>query len=316
MLTTLVSDGREGFRSLGIGPSGAMDHFAMKIANYLVGNDHEAVMELGYSSVDILFHQGQVVCITGKGFSLQVDGENIPLWKPFKLKANSLLKLKKTSAGAWAYLAVNGGWNADTWLGSTTTNLSAVAGGYHGRPLQKNDVVEWIDGGIQIEETKVLPWGISINELNQIYSPANEIRCIPSVETEMLTLQSDEKFISEGFSVSSQSNRMGYRLQGPALSLKERIELISSPVDFGTIQLLPDGNLIVLMVDHQTTGGYPRIASVIKADLSKLAQLIPGEKVNFKMISLEEAEMELFSREQKLRELKKSCLARFNEHFR
>ncbi len=316
MLTTLVSDGREGFRSLGIGPGGAMDNFAMRVANYLVGNEHTAVIELGYSSAEILFQQDQLACVTGKGFTLLADEQEVSLWKPFKLKANAVLKIIKSAPGAWAYLSVHGGWKAETWLGSTTTNLSAGAGGFYGKALQKNDVVEWNGNKFQINETKVLPWGISINELNDVYSPASEIRCMPSIETDLLSPQSKGKFISDEFIISSQSNRMGYRLKGSALSLSERIEMISSPVDFGTIQLLPDGNLIVLMADHQTTGGYPRIASVIKADQPKLSQLLPGDKVNFKMITSKEAEVEFLSREQKIKELKRNCITRFNDYFR
>jgi antagonist of KipI len=211
---------------------------------------------------------------------------------------------------------VHGGWRSETWLGSTTTNLSAGAGGFNGRALQKNDVVEWKGSKIHINETKVLPWGISINELNDVYSPPSEVRCMPSIETNLLSPQSKEKFISDEFIVSSQSNRMGYRLKGSALSMSEQMEMVSSPVDFGTIQLLPDGNLIVLMADHQTTGGYPRIASVIKADQPKLSQLLPGDKVNFKMISSIEAEVEFLLRDQKMRELKKNCITRFNDYFR
>ncbi len=315
MMTTLVSDGREGFRSLGIGPGGAMDDFAMCVANYLVGNDVQAVIELGYSSAEILFQQSQVVCVTGKGFAISVDEQQISLWKPFKVKEGAVLKIMKSSPGAWAYLSVHGGWKAENWLGSNTTNLSAGAGGFKGRAFKKNDVVESIGNKFQINEIKVLPLGISTNEVSDVYSQS-EIRCIPSIETNLVSTQSMEKFVSGEFTISSQSNRMGYRLKGPALLLKGKIELISSPVDFGTIQLLPDGNLIALMTDHQTTGGYPRIASVIKVDLPKLAQLAPGDKVNFKMISLEGAEVELISREQKMRELKKNCITRFNDYFK
>ncbi len=315
MLTTLVGDGRNGFRSLGIGPGGAMDQFAMKAANYLVGNGHEAVIELGYSSAEILFQRGRLASVTGKGFIVEVNDQEFPLWKPFKVKANSLLKLKKTSQGAWAYIAAHGGWKAQEWLGSVTTNLSAKAGGFSGRALQKNDIVEANENESEVDETKVLSWGVSINELNDVYSPANELSCLASTETLLLSRASDEKFLSADFAVSSQSNRMGYRMQGPSLSLSERIELISSPVDFGTIQLLPDGNLIILMADHQTTGGYPRIASIIKADLPKLAQVMPGEKIKFKMISLEEARAESLSREQKLTEIKKGCHDRFKKYF-
>jgi len=315
MLTTLVGDGRIGFRSLGIGPGGAMDQFAIRAANYLAGNDQEAVMELGYSSSEILFQHGQLASVTGKGFIVDVNEQEFPLWKPFKIKANTILKLKKTSAGAWAYVAVHGGWKSQDWLGSSTTNLNAKAGGFGGRALQKNDIIEVYENEIRIDETKVLSWGVSINELNDVYSPTHQVRCVASVETHLLSQTSKEVFLSEDFAVSSQSNRMGYRIQGPSLSLSERIELISSPVDFGTIQLLPDGNLIVLMADHQTTGGYPRIASVIKADLPKLAQVMPGEKIKFKMISLEEARAESLSREQNLTEIKKGCHDRFKKYF-
>lgn len=315
MMTTLVSDGREGFRSLGIGPGGAMDAFAMSVANYLVGNNDEAVIELGYSSGEVLFQQSHVVCVTGKGFTVVADEQPISLWKPFKVKENAVVKMVKSSPGAWAYLSVHGGWRAQKWLGSSTTNLSAMAGGFKGRALQKSDVVESDGNKIQNGENKVLPWGISTNELNDVYAP-KEIRCMPCIETHLLAPQSMEKFVSDEFTISSQSNRMGYRLKGSALSLNEKIELISSPVDFGTIQLLPDGNLIALMADHQTTGGYPRIAAVIKADQSKFAQLLPGDKVNFRMISFEEAEAELISREQGLLELKRNCIARFNDYFK
>src|SRR5258708_25233382 len=168
MLTTLVGDGRNGFRSLGIGPGGAMDQFAMKAANYLVGNDHESVIELGYSSAEILFQHEQVASVTGKGFILEVNDQEFPLWKPFKVKADSLLKLKKTSQGAWAYIAVHGGWRSQEWLGSVTTNLSAKAGGFSGRALQKNDIVETNENESEVDETPSLSWGVSINELNDV----------------------------------------------------------------------------------------------------------------------------------------------------
>lgn len=315
VLTTLVSDGRVGSRSLGIGPGGPMDFFAMKIANYLVGNDREAVLEIGHSSIELSIQKDSIVAITGKGFNAEVNDNPVLLWKPIKIKGDSTLKLKKISGGAWVYLSVHGGWASQSWLNSLTTNLSAKAGGYHGRILQKDDVVEMNNTKLSFDETKILSWGISTNELDKIYSQPGVIRCLRSVETELLSSESREKFESLEFAINSQSNRMGYRLQGEPISLAEKLEMVSSSVDFGTVQLLPDGNLIVLMADHQTTGGYPRIASVIKADLPKLAQLMPGEKVKFKMISLSEAETELLSREQSLNDLKESCHDRFEKYF-
>jgi antagonist of KipI len=314
ILTTLVSDGRVGFRSLGIGPGGPMDFFAMKIANYLVGNDREAVLEIGYSSAELLMQNDCVISVTGKGFEVKAGDLTFPMWKPIKVKSGSTLALKKTIGGAWIYVSVAGGWEAEEWLGSFTTNLNAKAGGYLGRAFQKGDVVEASDQ-IQFDESKILPWGISTNEIDDIYSPVNIIRCIPSVESDLIDQTAGAKFASKEFTVTNQSNRMGYRMSGDVLSLLEKIELVSSPVDFGTVQLLPDGNIIVLMADHQTTGGYPRIASVIKADLPKLAQTLPGETINFQMISFQEAEVALISIEKKIVELKKSCHDRFKNYF-
>lgn len=304
-----------GFRSLGIGPGGAMDYFAMKSSNFLVGNDREAVLEFGYSSSEILFDDDSVISITGRGFETSVNDEIAPMWKPFRITKNSVLTLKKKSSGVWAYLATRGGWEAQEWLTSFTTNISANAGGFDGRMLRKDDVVEMNEEKTASIDAGALTWGISRNELSEVYSTANMIRCISSAETDLMSLASREEFESTEFVVSSQSNRMGYRMKGKALSLSEKIELISSPVDSGTVQLLPDGNLIVLMADHQTTGGYPRIASVVKVDLPKFSQLMPGERVNFKMISFQEAEAALNSRHQKLDELRKSCHIRIENTF-
>jgi len=314
-MATLVSEGRQGFRNLGIGPGGAMDYFAMKASNFLVGNDREAVLEMGYSSSEFLFQNDSLIAITGRGFDAFVNNEPLTLWKPVHIKNNSILKLKKKSSAAWAYLAVKGGWRAQKWLNSFTTNSFAKSGGFNGRILVKEDILEMNEGKTMAGGAGALPWGISAKELDEVYSSSHAIRCISSVETDLLSSSSKEKFVSTEFTVTSQSNRMGYRLTGERLLLYQKIELVSSPVDFGTVQLLPDGNLIVLMADHQTTGGYPRIASVIKADLSKLSQLMPGEKINFKMISFREAETALISREQKLDELKRSCHTRIEKYF-
>lgn len=312
---TLVSDGREGFRSWGIAPGGAMDYFAMKTANFLVGNDQEAVLEIGYSSAEILFNADCLISVTGKGFDAFVNDEAVASWKPFKIKRDSILKLKKSPRGAWAYLATQGGWRAQKWLNSFTTNTYAKAGGFDGRMLRKEDILEMNERRTSAGNAGLLPWGISTKELDEVYSPPNVVKCIPSAEIDLMSDSSKQKFGSTEFTITSQSNRMGYRLTSEPLSLHEKTELVSSPVDFGTVQLLPDGNLIVLMADHQTTGGYPRIASVIKKDLSKLSQAMPGEKLKFKMISFQEAEAALISKEQQLDELRRSCHTRIQSYF-
>lgn len=226
------------------------------------------------------------------------------------------MKFEKIAPGSRLYLSVTGGWKAQEWLGSLTTNLGVMAGGFKGRMLQKHDILETNKTAGHIENNKSLPWGISKNELDKIYSPPSQIRIIDSTEGNSLSLESKEKLLTAGFRITNHSNRMGYRLEGEKLFMNQPLELVSSAVDFGTIQLLPDGNLIILMADHQTTGGYPRIVSVIKSDLPKLAQLSTNEKINFKLITLEDAEIELLAREKLLNELKQTCLTHYENYFK
>jgi len=316
LLTTLVDEGRTGFRHLGIGPGGAMDRFAMTVSNYLVGNcERVATIEMNFPAPEILLQHAHLISITGKGFEIQVNEKIVPLWKPILVKKGSIIRFEKVEGGSRAYLSVHGGWKAQEWLGSFSTHLGVKAGGYLGRALQKEDILETKGIDKDIDETKTLAWGVSKNELDKIYFLPNEIRITSSIETDLLSPESKENFLSSAFRVTPQSNRMGYRLEGEKLFLNQPVELVSSAVDFGTVQLLPDGNLIILMADHQTTGGYPRIASVIKSDLPKLAQMNPNDKINFKLIPLHEAESELLKRENSLAELKQACITQYKKYF-
>ncbi len=315
LLSVLVDEGRPGFRYLGIGSSGPMDHFALTISNYLVGNAaRAATLEMNFPTPELLFQETQLICVAGRGVKIYLNDEVISPWKPSVVKRGSIMKFEKTETGSRVYLSVHGGWRSEEWLGSFSTSLGVQAGGYSGRALQKEDILEVNDNGHQASPAKSLPWGISKNELDKIYWHP-EIRITASAETDWLSPEAKEKLLSSAFRITPQSNRMGYRLEGDKLSLHQAIEMISSPVDFGTIQLLPDGNLIILMADHQTTGGYPRIASVIKSDLPALAQMRPNDKIKFKLISLDEAEREWQAREKLLSELKQICLEQYKNYF-
>lgn len=314
MLTTLQDSGRTGYRSLGIGTGGAMDSFAASVSNFLVGNnDTAAVMEINYPAPEILFLKDALISLTGAGFSASVGDHPMPPWTPFLIKKDSVLKFNKPGSGSKAYLAVNGGWQAENWMGSCSTHLQVQAGGYSGRALQKGDELQFITAELKMDKQPA--WNISQFELDKIYRPLNIIRCVKSVEWELIDATSKNNFTRQQFAVSNQNDRMGYRLTGEKLCLEETIELISSPVDAGIIQLLPDGNLIVLMADHQTTGGYPRIASVIKADLPKFSQLIPGEQFNFLLVDMQVAEEESISMNSLLKEIKYGCHFNFKKHF-
>jgi antagonist of KipI len=308
ILATLQDEGRHGVRSMGIGCSGAMDIFAMQAANYLSGNDEQqAVIEINFPAPEILFQQDAVISLTGAGLTATINEKPIPFWTTVFIKKDTVLKFKHTATGARTYLAVYGGWQAAQWKNSFSTHLKLGVGGYHGRALQKDDIINFVAKQILFFENKILPWHISQNELNKIYAPGNSIRCVKSVEYDWLDEQSKKNFEQNDFTISNQSDRMGYRLTGNDLSSKQTASLISSAVDAGIVQLLPDGNCIVLVADHQTTGGYPRIAAVIKADLPKLAQLSSGKKMLFTIVGIKEAEDALISMQEQLAEIRSAC---------
>lgn len=314
LLTLLVAGERRGFRQLGIGPGGAMDSFAMRVANFLVGNDASAaVLEMHPPLPEIIFQKITMISLTGTDFEAIVNEEKLPLWKPVVIRENTRLQFKSKPSGR-AYLAASGGWKAETWLSSQSTHLGVQAGGYFGRALKKDDVLEGNNKEHLGHETKIFPWGISSVELDKVYSPKTVIRCVPGTEFDWLSDHGKKTFESAPFTITGKSNRMGFRLVGEPISMIHQIELVSSPVDFGTVQRLPDGNLIILMADHQTTGGYPRIASVIKADLPKLTQLGPSDNITFMMIGLAEAERLFLSREKILAEIKAGCREQLNKY--
>lgn len=315
VLTTLQDSGRNGFRSMGIGAGGAMDIFAMTVSNFLAGNyEAAAVLEINFPGPEILFQQNAIISLAGADLAASIGNDPLPLWRPFFVKKDSLLKFKKPVHGARAYLAVQGGWQSDKWLGSYSTHLQVGAGGHLGRALQKDDVIFFKEDNFSLVGDKILNWHISHKEISKIYEPVNSIRCIKSIEWHLLDEASKQNFEKNEFEISNQSDRMGYRLNGVPLSSDQTTDLVSSAVDAGTIQLLPDGNVIVLMADHQATGGYPRIASVIKADLPKLSQVRPGQKIDFKTITVTEAEDALISMEQVLTEIKAGCRLNFEKY--
>lgn len=314
LLSLVVAGDRQGFRQLGIGPGGAMDSFAMRLANLLVGNDENAaVVEMHFPLPQIEFNEPALISLTGTGFEAWANEERLPLWKPVAIGRNTLVQFKNKSSGC-AYLATREGWRAETWLSSGTTHLGVHAGGHFGRGLKKGDVLETNGKEGFGQEMRIFSWGISANELDKVYLPKATIRCLPGAEFDWVSDQGKKTIESVAFVITNQSNRMGFRLSGEPIALTRHIELVSSPVDFGTVQLLPDGNLIVLMADHQTTGGYPRIASVIKADLPKLAQLGPNDTVRFTMTDIAEAEQLFLSREKVLAEIKAGCREQLNKY--
>jgi antagonist of KipI len=202
------------------------------------------------------------------------------------------------------------------WLKSYSTNVKAGAGGFNGRALQKNDVVDFKEKNdykcfLKENDIKILNWKA---DTVWIATPLDRIAFTPGNEWNWLTEESRGRFLKESFIIGSLADRMGYRLQG-TLKSKENGELISSVVSFGTIQLLPNGELIILMADHQTAGGYPRIGHVVSAHLPLLAQKQPGDKIYFRLTDQGRAGDLLLQQHQHLQQLQNACKLRLEEFF-
>lgn len=306
----IVDEGRGGYRALGIGPSGPMDNFAFMTGNFLAGNMIPApAIEFFLPAPEIYFEASALISVTGPGLSVSVDGNLFPAWKPFVIPARSRLKIIASLESVCGYICVNGGWEAQEWLGSKTTNLPAGMGGHQGRLLKKDDHISFFPRLVR-SHSDALTWQISEKEIREVYFRDKHICCVMGPESGMLGYAGEEAFTSGRFRISSKSNRMGYRLSGPPVSILNKQEMVSSAVDFGTIQLLPDGQLIILMADHQTTGGYPRIGTVISADIPGLVQFSRKQDLSFTRCSVDTAWHLSEERNRRLNEIKNSCALR------
>ena len=305
---TIQDCGRYGYQHLGINPGGAMDIYSAQLCNALLGKELNApVIEMHFPSSKILFEKEAVICITGADFLPVINQQKVPVGQPIVVNRGGNLQFEKVNFGARSYLSVMQNMEADKWLNSYSTNLKAEAGGFRGRALKKADILNFknnIDckNLLAGKDVVLLPWG-----LQQTIKPSRVIRFVKGNEWNMLTDNAMATFEQSAYKISNTSDRMGYRLIGNKLKIREHSSMISSAVTFGTIQLLPDGQLIVLMSDHQTTGGYPRIGHVITADLPFLAQKKPGEEIIFLAIELNIAEQELIKQQNYLQQLQTTC---------
>jgi antagonist of KipI len=255
-----------------------------------------------------------MISVAGADFSATINGEDIPLCQPVIVSKNSILQFQRWKQGARCYLAIKENLNIQKWLNSYSTNIKAACGGFNGRPLQKDDVISFKEKNqyknfLGDEDFSLLPWKADIvwNE-----TPIDRIALFPGNEWEWLTENSKKEFLNESFTIGSLADRMGYRLQ-TTLQAKENNELVSAAVSFGTIQLLPNGELIILMADHQTTGGYPRVGHVISAHLPLLAQKQPGDKIYFRLTDQQHAEDLFLKQQQHLLQLQNACKFKLEE---
>ncbi|WP_280769542.1 biotin-dependent carboxyltransferase family protein [Salipaludibacillus daqingensis] len=302
LMTTIQDLGRTGYQQYGIVVSGAMDSFAVRVANILVGNEEsDAALEVTMMGPHIEFLADTVLAIGGADLSASLDDKRIPPWKSVYVKKGQVLSFGKPEHGMRAYVAVNGGIEVEPLLGSKSTYVKAKMGGIEGRELQKGDV---LNGRPSSKEVLQKVAGLVVSrELLPDYISSQPIRVIGGPDETAFTKSGLETFYSGEYECTRDVDRMGYRLLGPVIEHKETADILSDAVTMGTIQVPSNGQPIILLADRQTSGGYARIGTVISVDLPRLAQQAPGGKIRFQSISIEKAEQLLRNREKALFQL-------------
>ncbi|OAS16991.1 biotin-dependent carboxyltransferase family protein [Paenibacillus oryzisoli] len=296
LLSTIQDDGRYGHRKHGVIVSGPMDRFAHRAANLLVGNGLKAAaLEMTLQGATLVAQSDMLVAICGADMRAELDGYSAPMWQPFVLHKGSKLSVGYAVEGCRSYLAVHGGFRSSNVLGSRSTYQRAAIGGYEGRALRNGDVLGVEKEGLAAEIVKEVELRSKIvsSMIRPDYRDNPVIRFVRGKEASRFTPDSWSRFVSHRFLVTSQSDRMGYRLSiEPPLELEAGLpyEMISEAVVAGTIQVPLSGQPILLLADCQTTGGYPRIGHVITADLPLVAQVKPGGFLRFQEVSHSEAQ--------------------------
>lgn len=309
LMDTVQDPGRYGYQHLGINPGGAMDTVAMRIANALTDNvAHEPVLEIHFPAPVLLFETDALIAITGADFGARLNEHiTVPINRCVAIKAGTELSFQQQISGARAYISFKDGLHTSTWLNSAATYMGLAAAG---AILQNGMILSLKRNHVAVSvENKIFNWG-AISPLNY---QEHIIRFTAGHELTRLNTAVRELLYNSSFTIDQSSNRMGYRLQGPVLIPDTKTEILSTAVTRGTIQLLPNGQLIVLMADHQTTGGYPRIGHIITADFPKLAQLKAGDTFHLKQITVEEAHQEWWKQEMHLKQLEIGCKLRMSD---
>lgn len=277
LLTTVQDAGRIGQRHVGVGSAGAADAFSLAVANLLVGNPMDAAaLEITLAGPTLRFARATRIALCGGMFEASIDGLPYPGQRAARLPAGATLSIGPCRQGCRAYLAVAGGIDVPRLMGSRSTDLRAGFGGHAGRALRRGDHLPVVGGAAHRGPMQIDPrWMNLLPDLDP--DPMRPLRVLPGRDA----CAPPNALFTQPWTVTAASNRQGCRLSGRPLVLSDPGERVSEPVTPGTIQLPPDGQPIVLMAEAQTVGGYPRIGHVIDADLPRLAQRRPGDRMVF-----------------------------------
>lgn len=297
LLTTVQDLGRDGFGQMGVSPSGAADPVALRLGNRLVGNAEGAsALELTLLGGTFAFPDGGVIAMAGSHFGAKLDGVAIETWTSIAVKPGQILEAGMTSSGARCYLCVEGGFDVPPFLGSASTHLLSGLGGFAGRALRKGDVLKIAPAREAFRTFRKRR--VSGRALERL-KPRKVLRVTDGTQRDWFPDAAQKLFLQSPYGVTEESNRMGVRLHGPAILCDSRGEMVSEGVSLGAVQIPASGQPIILFVEQQTTGGYPKIANVISADLHSLGQLRPRDEIRFERVDLETA-LALLAEQEKL----------------
>ncbi|MFC4278078.1 5-oxoprolinase subunit C family protein [Achromobacter aloeverae] len=332
MLSTLQDTGRFGHQQYGVSVNGPMDEWSHRLANILVGNDDDAaVLECTLTGPRVVFAENTLVALCGARMRITANGQPVPQDRAVLLRRGTVLDVGERLQGVRLYLAVRGGFATEPVLGSRSTNIRAGFGGHAGRALKRGDRVPAGRAPRELPTTHIeklmVQSGMPVLHADTVdvtppaehgpteHSPTERdptdsaptpraIRIVPGPHWSAFSAAAHAQLTTLPYSITQQSDRMGARLQGEALALKAPLELISEATAFGTIQVPPDGQPIVLMADRQSAGGYPKIAYVASADLPLLAQAMPGAALHFARVEQADAELAWRATEDRLQEIR------------
>lgn len=286
MLTTVQDLGRTGYQSQGFGVSGVMDVRSFKIANLLLDNpENEAVLEFTLMGPILEFTSETIIAITGGDFQPAVNGKPVQMYTALYMHKGDILEFKGCRTGSRGYIAFSSYLDVPVVMGSRSTNIKCQIGGFKGRKLLDGDYL-----GFRIKR-RYLPYFLSRNlDLDEFDQEEVTLRVVMGPQDKKFTKAGRETFLREEYTVTSEFDRMGCRLEGPFIAYKETADIISDGIALGSVQVPSHGKPIVLLADRQTTGGYAKIATVISVDIPKLVQRKTDHKIRFEAVSVEEAQ--------------------------
>ncbi len=288
-LTTVQDAGRFGYQQFGVPVSGAMDGYALRAANTLVGNAwHAAGLEIAFEGPTLEASDSYLIAVTGVGFEMRVHKRVMPLWTAIFVRRGREIQLGSRQRGGWCYLAIAGGIQTPPVLGSQATYLRGGFGGVEGRALRAGDV---LPAGLPARAPLELAGRYLPEEKRPAYGERPTVEVILGPQADRFTEEGRQTFLSSEYKISLSSDRMGYRLEGPSVAHSAGADLISDGLVAGSIQIPASGQPIVMMSDCPTTGGYPKIAAVASADMPLLAQCPPGTgRLRFRETTVEAAQ--------------------------